>query len=83
MLNIEKIDFNKKWIEIYRNDGTMISIYKKDFENYYTIDMYILKSKYIKTLYHHTTKDLKQLKEMIDFISNDIEKILIKNIEVF
>lgn len=81
MINFEKIDFNKKWIEIYRNDGTMISIYKKDFENYYTINMYIVKV--INTLYHHTTKDLNELKEMIDFISNDIEKILIKNIEVF
>lgn len=29
MLNIEKIDFNKKYIEIYRNDNTMIVIYKK------------------------------------------------------
>lgn len=82
MLNIEKIDFNKKYIDIYRNDGKMISIYKKDFENYYTIDMYILKSKYIKTLYHHTTKNLKELKEMSDFISKDIERLYIKNIEV-
>lgn len=82
MINIEKIDFNKKYVDIYRNDGTMIGIYKKEFENYYTIDMYILKSKYIKTLYQHTTKDLKELKEMIDFISNDIERIYIKNIEV-
>ena len=82
MLNIEKIDFNKKYIDIYRNDGTLLGIYKKEFENYYTIDMYRLKSKYIKTLYHHASKDLSELKEMIDFISNDIEKILIKNIEV-
>lgn len=77
MINIEKIDFNKKYIELYRNDDTIVSIYKKDFENYYTINMYMLKSKYIKTLYHHTTKDLKELKEMIDFISNDIERIYI------
>lgn len=44
--------------------------------------MYMLKNKNNKLLYHHTIKYLKELKEMIDFISKNIEKIILKNVEV-
>ena len=63
---LKLVDFSKQYLEIYTSDDLLISIYKKDYENYYTINKYFLKSKYIKSLLHHTTLDLNELTSMIN-----------------
>lgn len=63
---LKQVDFSKQYLEIYTSDDLLISIYKKDYENYYTINKYFLKSKYIKSLLHHTTLDLNELTSMIN-----------------
>lgn len=63
---LKQVDFSKQYLDIYTSDDLLISVYKKDYENYYTINKYFLKSKYIKSLLHHTHLDINELKSMID-----------------
>ena len=63
---LKQVDFSKQYLDIYTSDDLLISIYKKDYESYYTINKYFLKSKYIKSLLHHTTIDINELTSMIN-----------------
>lgn len=63
---LKQVDFSIQYLDIYTSDDLLISVYKKDYENYYNVNKYFLKSKYIKTLLHHTTLDINELKVMIN-----------------
>ena len=63
---LKQVDFSRQYLDIYTSDDLLISIYKKDYENYYTINRYFLRSKYIKSLLHHTTLDINELTSMIN-----------------
>ena len=63
---LKQVDFSEQYLDIYTSDDLLISIYKKDYENYYTINKYFLRSKYIKSLLHHTTLDINELTSMIN-----------------
>lgn len=75
---LKQVDFSKQYLDVYTSDDLLISVYKKDYENYYTVNKYFLKSEYIKTLLHHTTLDINELKSMIDNL--EIIKYEIKEI---
>ena len=75
---LKQVDFSEQYLDIYTSDDLLISIYKKDYENYYTINKYFLRSKYIKSLLHHTTLAINELTSMINnlkIVKYEIKKI--------